>query len=813
MNSRAILVGDFNLNLYNPRNLGFINNFINGMLGHNFLNMINLPTVINENNTITKYSLIDQIWTNFDRHVNQLSGVIDYLITDHLPIFYVFSKQDCVYRKSIKYRLINERNMFSFINNFNDSDFSDVYSINEPNNAFKIFYDKLFELYRASFPLKKKRLREGFLSEPWVTPLLKRCVRKKFKLYNLLKRGIISRNTFNKYKKVLSIVTKKMRSHYYKIRFLNCKDNSRRTWENINVLMNRKLKKGIDRVCDSTGNFVSGQELSNCFNDYFSGIADNLTRHLPQTINYDFLNHINPTVNTCFLYPTDDVEVSNLILSLPNKGNSLSDIKPKILCRIIDKLVPILVYLYNFCIDGGVYPEVLKVARCVPVYKDGSVFDVGNYRPISNLSSLNKIFEKLTYKRMLYFVSRFNILSNIQYGFRPGMSTTLAIFSLMKDLVTTFNKKHFTMALFLDLRKAFDVVNRDILLKKLELYGFRGRATEFLSSYLTGRCQYVSLNGFDSYVSNCNFGVPQGSVLGPLLFNLFINDIDGLQNASKILFADDAMIYVSDPDLDTCATRMNAVVEELYVWLKNNRLVANVTKTKVMLITPKPKNNVPDISFGASVVERVSCIKYLGLLIDDMLTFVPHVNNLCTRLSQFQGITYSLSPFLNFIFHLNLYKSLIYPMIFQNIIIWGCLPQLYVNKITVIVNNILRNILRVKRDVNNIPLISNNNLYKSLGLLKFTDIYKLFLLKFIHFVYYDRFDVFIENFAEWLPQSCYNTRSNRINLPNVRTEVEKRFAIYQCCSLIRSLPEDLLQPQSKSSLNTKFIEFALSRYN
>ena len=177
------------------------------------------------------------------------------------------------------------------------------------------------------------------------------------------------------------------------------------------------------------------------------------------------------------MYPTDDVEVSNLILSLPNKGNSLSDIKPKILCRIIDKLVPILVYLYNFCIDRGVYPEVLKVARCVPVYKDGSVFDAGNYRPISNLSSLNKIFEKLTYKRMFCFISRFNILSNIQYGFRPGMSTTLAIFSLMKDLVT-FNKK-FYYGTF-PLRKAFDVVNRDILLKKLVLYGFRGRASEFV---------------------------------------------------------------------------------------------------------------------------------------------------------------------------------------------------------------------------------------------------------------------------------------------------------------------------------------------
>ena len=127
---------------------------------------------------------------------------------------------------------------------------------------------------------------------------------------------------------------------------------------------------------------VGDQELSNYFNDYFTGIADSLTWHLHVPINYDFLNQINPTLSTCFLYPTDEVEVSNLILSLPNKGSSLYDIKPKILCRIIGGLVPILVYLYNFCIHEGVYPSVLKVARCVPVHKDGSVRDVGNYRPI-----------------------------------------------------------------------------------------------------------------------------------------------------------------------------------------------------------------------------------------------------------------------------------------------------------------------------------------------------------------------------------------------------------------------------------------------
>ena len=231
-----------------------------------------------------------------------------------------------------------------------------------------------------------------------------------------------------------------------------------------------------------------------------------------------------------------------------------------------------------------------------------------------------------------------------------------------------------------------------------------------------------------------------------------------------------------------------------------------------MLISPRPKNFVPDIYFNGSIIQRVSCVKYLGMYIDDKLSFVPQVNDVCTRLSRFQGITYSLAPFIPQNILLNLYNSLIYPIFTQHIIIWGCLPQIHVNKITVVINNILRNILRVHRGVNNIPLVSTNYLYNTLGLLKFTDTYKLFILKFIHLVFYDRVDLFIDNFSEWLPQG-YTTRNRRINLPVVRTEVEKRSVIFQCCRLIQSLPEDLLQPQSKSSLNVKFRKFAISKYN
>ena len=136
LNSRVILAGDFNLNLYNPRNLGYINNFINNMLGHDFSNIVNFPTVINENNVITKYSLIDQIWINFGNWVSHRSGIIEYLITDRLPMFYVFSKQEYVNRKQIKYRLINQSNMLSFVDDFNNYDFTDIYSAQDPDTAF-----------------------------------------------------------------------------------------------------------------------------------------------------------------------------------------------------------------------------------------------------------------------------------------------------------------------------------------------------------------------------------------------------------------------------------------------------------------------------------------------------------------------------------------------------------------------------------------------------------------------------------------------------------------------------------------------------
>ena len=196
---------------------------------------------------------------------------------------------------------------------------------------------------------------------------------------------------------------------------------------------------------------------------------------------------IDVNLSSFYFVPSSAIEVETTISKLKNKGNPLFDMTPNILKAVSKSLSPLISEFYNNCFLSGLYPEILKEARVVPIFKSGNSNDVNNYRPISNLSTINKIFEKLTYFRLLSFINYNEILSRNQFGFRQNCNTTTAIFTLVTDILDTFNKKVFTIALFLDLKKAFDVVDFEILKYKLELYGIRGIAYYFLSSYIADR--------------------------------------------------------------------------------------------------------------------------------------------------------------------------------------------------------------------------------------------------------------------------------------------------------------------------------------
>ena len=389
----------------------------------------------------------------------------------------------------------------------------------------------------------------------------------------------------------------------------------------------------------------------------------------------------------------------------------------------------------------------------------------------------------------------------------------MAIFTLVNSFISTFKNKFFTVALFVDLKKAFDVVDRELLLIKLSRYGIRGHTNDFLRSYLSDRRQYTSLGCYESQCQFNKFGVPQGSVLGPLLFNIFIDDICNIGNCESVLFADDTVLFVTDPNFEACISKIKIVINNLSKWLNNNRLIPNINKTKLMLITPKKIKVLPDIMFDGVKLEWVDQIKYLGITLDNRLSFGPHVDIICNKLSIYRGIIYSMKPIMPSYLLIKLYHSLVYPIIIQDIIIWGGINETKRSRISVLMNKILRLIMGVKYDENHIPLTRTDTMYKYFNVLKLNDVYNYFLLKFIHFILYDRFDYFIRYFSDLLPSQNYFTRNNRINLPVTRTEVEKNCTIFKCCQLWRQIPEFLLEPQSKNRLKNNYKKAVLDSYS
>ena len=782
------------------------------MLSYNLFPVVSLPAKFNSN-TVNRFSLIDQIWSNFYNGSNHSSGVVTLSLTDHFPIFYLFKNNSSKILKSYKTRSFNNYDIEQFINDVSHQSFDSVFENNNPSESFTIFYNILFSIYNKRFPVKKRRIKVKDYEAPWMFEKLKKCIKKKYYLFNLLKRGLICRNRFNVYKKFLRHVINKVKKQYYINKFNNCKD-SKQTWKNINKILKRKVKiDNVQNIINNDGNKVANEEVCNYFNDYFVNIVPKLLRDLPNEIDWNYFDSLMVNCQSIVMFSTDFCEIFAVIKSLSDKVNILTNIKPSLLLKIHEFIIPTLVRIFNDCMASGIYPQVLKLARVVPIYKSGCHTDVKNFRPISILNVFNKIFEKIIYTRILSFLNRFKILSQNQFGFTEGRSTTLAIFNFLSDLMVTFNSKKYTVALFLDLRKAFDSVNLDILLAKMERYGIRGRCKELFRSYLYNRAQYVDCNGFYSTTKNTSVGVPQGSVLGPLFFNIFINDIALLTDVNSILFADDAVFYITDKDFNSCIHRLMNFIERLSTWINKNKLIANTEKTKLMLFTPRSQIDLlPDIYFAGGKLEWVQSIKYLGVTIDSKLKFNLHFDEIINKLSMFNGMFYSISNFIPRNNLINIYNSLVLPVVSNNIILWGGLPITKRNKIKSKLNQILRCILKVTFNQDFIPDIHSSQLYKELRILKFDDIYKLNLLKFYHFCSYENFDYFLKYFYHLLPQHQYQTRGIRLNLPNVRLDVEKQFVLFECVSLIIEIDENFLVPQSRCRLVKNFKAKCIDAY-
>ena len=397
---------------------------------------------------------------------------------------------------------------------------------------------------------------------------------------------------------------------------------------------------------------------------------------------------------------------------------------------------------------------------------------------------------------MQCFITRLDILTPCQFGFRKGKNTSLAVIKLISHVVRAYHQKIYSACFFLDLKKAFDTVNHELPLQKLEHYGFKGQCYEYLHSYFTNRKQYVQVDGHDSSYKP----VVSGSILAPFSFSLFINDMPLAVKEEAILFADDAAFVILSQSLVGLYKKIKDLFANLTRYLNMNKLIPNAKKSKLMMFRSRPTLDLPSFSFGGDEIQQVTEYKYLGITIADNLNYSKHISNTALTISRITGTFSGLRQIVSREILIKLYYALVYPHLCNHITVWGSAPPSHLKILVVRTNNTLRTILGVLWE-NNRPVLSNDELYRKLNLLKLNNIFRLNLYKLLRLLLDGELPKFWQLLlANYVTRHEYNTRGVRFRHPNIVCELERRALSYQLILMLDNLPSYFLETNFKTSL-------------
>ena len=443
--------------------------------------------------------------------------------------------------------------------------------------------------------------------------------------------------------------------------------------------MNRsKVKRAQIKLKDQNGNLVNNpKSVAEHFNDYFTTIADKLKAQIQTDPNstQDYSNTLTDgSPGSIFLHPVHPLELEKTISSLKLKSTSDVNISTIKAAAEIPRFMEVLSEVINASFTDGVFPKQLKTARVVPIYKGGSKSEVSNYRPISLLPAFSKIFEKLMHSRVYDFLEQNRSLYDMQFGFRPGRSCEHALLVAKNEILSALNKKQTALLLLVDYSKAFDLVDHNILLHKLWHYGIRGKAHDWFRSYLSNRTQFVSVEDRISNTKGIRYGVPQGSVLGPLLFILYINDLPNISDKVRfILYADDANIVITADSEAEIISIFEVFCRDLVKWVNVNGLFLNIKKTNFMVFTRRRHSllNSYEPYIGETKIERKKVSRFLGVLLDEKLTWSYHIAAVKAKMSRFIGSLYKLKKILPLKARLLSFNSLVQSHLNYCSLIWG----------------------------------------------------------------------------------------------------------------------------------------------
>jgi len=664
-NKKVYIAGDFNVDTLADNNRTRM--FTDAMRSLFMLPLITIPTRVTDDCC----SLIDNIWTN--QLSVTISGVFLVEISDHFPIFVIaprLAQRDGRFMKYFRDHSAQsldklEATVEEFVANYN------ARGVHLNDEMSKLLSD-LMGMYDRCCVIRSKICSVKSITKPWINREIRCLITRKHYLFRQYKSGVCSFEFYNRFKNTVSSSIKLAKREYFRRRFNDNSKCSSDMWKLLNKLIERNRKPTNFSLTIDGSSVIDDFDVGTVFNDYFSSVAERISTNIPQ-YNIDPLSYMTGlgTDHSFFAAPSMPLDVYNIISSMKLKGAPLSEIPIFIYKRLNKYLCSVISDMFNKSLSVGVFPDVLKRARVIPIYKAGDKEDVSNYRPISTLSIMSKIFELLMCTRMKSYIERFSLLGHCQFGFRTNFSTADAITEFLDRIYVAIDNKEYFVSVFLDFQKAFDTVDHAILVRKLSRLGFRGPINDWFKSYLTNREQFVSINGIHSQTLDVVRGVPQGSVLGPLLFNLYIGDMHKATTLGVIHYADDTTVYHSGVDVPAVVHCVNDEMSKVNRWLCANKLSLNAAKSKVMLFRKKSLDIVPPVKFRDVKLDVVESFKFLGVTLDADLSFRSHSSSVISKLSRSLGIMRKLSNVMPNRSLLTLYYSLFYSHLAYSVVAWG----------------------------------------------------------------------------------------------------------------------------------------------
>ena len=558
---------------------------------------------------------------------------------------------------------------------------------------------------------------------------------------------------------------------------------------------------------------TNSDQIANIFNEYFVNVGPSLAKNI-DIVNKDPVNYLSRNYPaSMFLRETDENEIVNVIMKQKsNKACGYDDISIDVVKYTADILCKPLSFIFNSSLVKGIFPDSLKIAKVIPIYKGGEKDFFLNYRPISVLCIFSKLLETVFYDRLVNYINFNNILTESQYGFRNKRSTNYALIDLVEEVRHTLDENKTTAGVFLDLRKAFDTINHDILMKKLHFYGVRGVPYQWISSYLKNRMQFVTYNQTYSTTLPTTCGVPQGSILGPLLFIIYINDICNTSQLLKfVMFADDTNVFVSHKSIKHIEKILNSELQNLVTWFKANKVSLNIEKTNFILFQRKaemfPTKNI-DLYMDNFKINQIQYAKFLGVTVDSKLTWKNHIAEIESKISKNIGVISRASKFLKTKELQTLYCSLILPYLYCGVVLWGNNYQSNLNRIIKLQKRVIRITAKADHKHSTLPLFHN------MGLLKFTDI----VFKDTAIMMYEvansqvpmRFTSMFKNFT-----SVHDHKTRQYNdfyFPKFKTNIKKFSFSVVGCKIWNSLSNELKSCKSLDTFKRNIKKYLLKFY-